>query len=1179
MLKRKKSSCTGSIVVAHATLSELLAVARRARAVTTRRASTVSNGANVPVDNGSKVGVGSQTPAQQLAQQYLRKKHVPLDDVVPLVPSPKATFPVIYTRNALPSRLVSARTHAVRGGFPARFPVTSDPLPPFQVTYGSPPKDRTRKEAPPKQPPSKEAAEVADSDLASTGDWALPTALPASTSADSAWRKVYIGKFPRDVAPSVLIDMVHFGPLESIRVNPKRASVFLTFLDAPTAAAFVAYARTTKLFLQGRELEIGWANPRPKVPLRSGASRSILVHGLAPGTTRQALRNEFHRFGPIEKVQLIRDKDMACLHFYNIDAATKAVDQLDAPRRVTYGKDRCARRGRPSPQQSADLNRTICLSDISAKTSTKDLCDVIHGGVLQSLRYMPDLRTAIITFVDPAAAFTFYQLAMGQGLVIHHHSLMIAWGENPGPLAPTLALAVKAGATRSVYIEHVEDFEVFSEERLKADFGQFGDIERVELVKEEGAVFVDLTNISDAIKAVDSIKDRPEYANLRVTHGKDRCASLPDAQRSTDAERRAYAVPDLRQNPGCNRTVCLSNLHPETTAVAVSNAIHGGALQSVRYMPDMHSAIITFIDAAAASAFFESSRDRGILLNGRHLDIAWGENPGPLPSTLALAVAAGATRRVRIANLPVDDNLKVFNGNPLRADFGEFGDMDFVKRFWNARTTIFVTFTDIANAIKAIDSIKNRPEYANLNILYATDMSTRDQFSRKLLGASDSVSRDRGLTSVEPLSAHAVLGESQESNRTVRLSNLSAETSTEALSWMINGWALQSVRYMPEKHIALITFLDPAAALTFFQASLSQGIVIHRRRLEITWGDNPGPLPPPLALAVEAGATRDLCISDADLNVLHERRLRDDFGQFGEIGRVIIDENQNRVFVTFTDISSAIDALKSIKNHPDYANLGITHGNLSANARRPIPQRRVRKKKGSLLGDPSLPRPDSTGPLNAIESPWEGPLRVVTSSKDTLLEAFNDLLHRKTTSIEGALETEAADDVKHEQEQEGVVTEVAVDADRAEAEAGDRVMQEQQEGMVTQTEGAVVEAEAADSVEQKQQEGMATEDAVEASEGAVDLSLAQDDVKQAQQRGMASDGAVESELPKAEAVKHDGEPQRDRDVGQGQQEGMATEDAVDAKIEVDAPVANGVGQEGTARDGAVDPLLTKKNGD
>lgn len=39
--------------------------------------------------------------------------------------------------------------------------------------------------------------------------------------------------------------------------------------------------------------------------------------------------------------------------------------------------------------------------------------------------------------------------------------------------------------------------------------------------------FVNFTNISNAIKAIDGVKNKPDYANLRIAHGKDRCANPP----------------------------------------------------------------------------------------------------------------------------------------------------------------------------------------------------------------------------------------------------------------------------------------------------------------------------------------------------------------------------------------------------------------------------------------------------------------------------------------------------------------------------------------------------------------------------------------------------------------------------------------------------------------------------
>jgi RNA recognition motif. (a.k.a. RRM, RBD, or RNP domain) len=112
-------------------------------------------------------------------------------------------------------------------------------------------------------------------------------------------------------------------------------------------------------------------------------------------------------------------------------------------------------------------------------------------------------------------------------LTLNNRRLKLGWGKNAGPLPPPLALAVHSGATRNVYIGNIEDFETFSEDKLKRDFGEYGDIELVNFLKEKNCAFVNFTNISNAIKAIEGVKNKPDYANLRIAHGKDRCANPP----------------------------------------------------------------------------------------------------------------------------------------------------------------------------------------------------------------------------------------------------------------------------------------------------------------------------------------------------------------------------------------------------------------------------------------------------------------------------------------------------------------------------------------------------------------------------------------------------------------------------------------------------------------------------
>lgn len=92
-----------------------------------------------------------------------------------------------------------------------------------------------------------------------------------------------------------------------------------------------------------------------------------------------------------------------------------------------------------------------------------------------------------VTFIDPAAAISFYNLATLTGIALNNRRLKVGWGKHSGPLAPSLALSIQAGATRNVYVGNIEDFEKFSVEKLKRDFGEYGEIELVNYLKEKYA--------------------------------------------------------------------------------------------------------------------------------------------------------------------------------------------------------------------------------------------------------------------------------------------------------------------------------------------------------------------------------------------------------------------------------------------------------------------------------------------------------------------------------------------------------------------------------------------------------------------------------------------------------------------------------------------------------------------
>ena len=85
---------------------------------------------------------------------------------------------------------------------------------------------------------------------------ALTVALGATNATTS--HTVHVGNLPATASIDKLLNHVHFGPLKSIRVLPKKSC-----LDTSAAAQFYADTVVKKLSLHGQELKIGWGKPSP----------------------------------------------------------------------------------------------------------------------------------------------------------------------------------------------------------------------------------------------------------------------------------------------------------------------------------------------------------------------------------------------------------------------------------------------------------------------------------------------------------------------------------------------------------------------------------------------------------------------------------------------------------------------------------------------------------------------------------------------------------------------------------------------------------------------------------------------------------------------------------------------------------------------------------------------------
>jgi RNA recognition motif-containing protein len=366
-----------------------------------------------------------------------------------------------------------------------------------------------------------------------------------------------------------------------VRLLPDKNCAFISFLDSSSATHFHSDAILKKLAIRGQDIKVGWGKPS-QVPTsvaiavqQSGASRNVYLGNLPEDVTEEELREDLGKFGPIDTVKIVREKAIGFVHFLSIGNAIKAVNQLpqepkwQTPRRVYYGKDRCAYVSKTQQQNAAQYlgiapgyahllnnadkemistalaqqsaaaaavatsagginnlgNRTVYLGNIHPETTIEEICNVVRGGLLHHIRYIPDKHICFVTFIDPTAAASFYALSNIQGLMIHNRRLKVGWGKHSGALPPAIALAVSGGASRNVYIGNLD--ETWTEDRLRQDFSEYGEIELVNTLREKSCAFVNFTNIANAIKAIEAVRGREEYKRFKINFGKDRCGNPP----------------------------------------------------------------------------------------------------------------------------------------------------------------------------------------------------------------------------------------------------------------------------------------------------------------------------------------------------------------------------------------------------------------------------------------------------------------------------------------------------------------------------------------------------------------------------------------------------------------------------------------------------------------------------
>jgi len=175
-------------------------------------------------------------------------------------------------------------------------------------------------------------------------------------SQDLLNRTVYLGNIHPETTYTELCDNIKGGNIAQVRILEDKRCAFVTFVEPEAAQIFHRYCISAAEGLQihNQRVRAGWGKPgglpaSVEGAVSRGATRNVYLGGIdVEATTEQKLAEDLGKYGTIEKVNILAEKQLAFVHFTAISAAVKAVqglrqDPYYSKFKINYGKDRCAK--------------------------------------------------------------------------------------------------------------------------------------------------------------------------------------------------------------------------------------------------------------------------------------------------------------------------------------------------------------------------------------------------------------------------------------------------------------------------------------------------------------------------------------------------------------------------------------------------------------------------------------------------------------------------------------------------------------------------------------------------------------------------------------------------------------------------------------------------------------------
>ncbi|EDU51246.1 conserved hypothetical protein [Pyrenophora tritici-repentis Pt-1C-BFP] len=183
--------------------------------------------------------------------------------------------------------------------------------------------------------------------------------------------------------------------------------------------------------------------------------------------------------------------------------------------------------------------RTVLITNLSERTTHKDLASIVRGGRLLDI-FLRNDRSATISFGEGAAEFLAY--AKRNDIYLHMKRLEFRWNDRQFHVPPHVSNKIANGATRNLVVRCIAG--KVTADQIRDHLDHIHNLVVVDIYFQKGDAYISTNSVHNALFARTCMMSRTTYKGTRIEYYPDECAeALPRPTKTQNPVSRAPVKP------------------------------------------------------------------------------------------------------------------------------------------------------------------------------------------------------------------------------------------------------------------------------------------------------------------------------------------------------------------------------------------------------------------------------------------------------------------------------------------------------------------------------------------------------------------------------------------------------------------------------------------------------------